>query len=205
VIQTISDPEPGTGFGAALAAIGDVNLDGYLDLAVGAPAHGGGAGRVYTLLSDGTAGPDVSCRPPDPGGGGGGGGVGGTSGGGGSNPTTPGKGGGSHVTALARRKLSFDSSKKKVKVAKFVGFTGKLRSSKRKRSCQVKQKIAIQRYEPNGGTWTTIDVAITDKKGRFRSGTHPAPALTFFYRAHVNQTKRCAVANSKRVKIKATP
>lgn len=209
VIQTIADAEPGSGFGAAIAPIGDVNLDGYLDIAVGAPGHGSGAGRVYTLLSDGTAGPDVSCTPPDAGGGGGGGGTnsggGGTTGGGGSTTTKPGNGGGSHVSALARRKLAFDSSKKQVKVAAFVGFRGTLQAPKRKRFCQAKQKIAIQRYERNGGTWTTIDVAITDRKGKFRSGTHPAPALTFFYRAHVNQTKRCMVANSKRVKIRATP
>jgi hypothetical protein len=41
--ETIPAPRPGTGFGGALAAPGDINLDGFQDLFIGAP----GAGEAY--------------------------------------------------------------------------------------------------------------------------------------------------------------
>jgi hypothetical protein len=208
ILQTIPTPVGAVGFGTAVVPVGDVNGDGYADFAVGAPAADNGAGRVFIMKSDGSTGPAFAgCTPdPGPGGGGGGGssgGTGGSTGGGGSTATTPPKQG-KAVSVLAKRKLSFAANKKKVKVAAVVRFRGTLLASKRKRSCQGKQKIAIQRYQPNGGAWTTIDVAITGRKGTFTSDTRPAPAQTFLYRAHVNQTKRCATANSKRLKITAT-
>jgi FG-GAP repeat len=202
LIQSIPDPEPGTKFGAAIVPLGDLNGDGYLDLAVGAPDHAGGIGRIYQFLSDGTPGPDLSCNPPAPGGGGGSTGGGSGSGPGSASGTTPRKRG--TGSTLAKRRIAFDSNKKQVKVAAVVTFHGTLRASKKKRACQSKQKIALQRYQPGGGFWVTIDVAVTDKKGKFTTNTRPAPALTFLYRAHVNQTRRCMVANSNRVKIKAT-
>jgi hypothetical protein len=73
-LETIPDAEPGARFGAAIVPMGDLNHDGYLDLAVGVPAHSGGAGGVYLLRSNGAAGPDVTCNPSGGGGGGGGGG-----------------------------------------------------------------------------------------------------------------------------------
>lgn len=42
---------PDTQFGAAVAAVADVNADGLLDLAVGGPAAGSGLGRVQILIS----------------------------------------------------------------------------------------------------------------------------------------------------------
>ena len=38
-LQTIPDAEPGSCFGAAIVPMGDLNSDGYLDLAVGAPGR----------------------------------------------------------------------------------------------------------------------------------------------------------------------
>ena len=206
VIQTIPDADPGSNFGAAIVPLGDLNGDGYLDLAVGAPGHAGGQGAIYVMESNGQPGPDTSCNPPNPGGGGGGtggGSTGGGGGGGGGNPGSPRSGGGK-VSSLAKRKISFGSSKKTVKIAKPLTLTGKLKSSKRKATCVRKQKIAIQRFAGNN-FWQTIDVAISSKKGTFSVKTSPAPAQTFFYRARVNQTRRCTGAISNRVKIKVVP
>lgn len=44
---------PGERFGAEVAIIGDVDADGYLDYAVGAPGFGAGAGRVLLFLDRG--------------------------------------------------------------------------------------------------------------------------------------------------------
>ncbi len=201
LVQTIADADPGMGFGAAIAPMGDLNSDGYIDLAVGAPLHGGGVGRVYLMKSNGTAGGDPSCKPPT--GDGGGGGGGGPSGGGTPAPT-PSRGG-KKVSSLAKRRLTLKPAKSKVKISSALTLHGKLQASKKKRSCQAKQKVAILRFDPNSGGWATIDVAVTTKSGAYATTLRPpALAQTYQYRARVKQTKRCDGAVSKKVKVKVT-
>jgi hypothetical protein len=205
IVQAIPAPDGAGGFGAAVVSVGDVNGDGYPDFAVGAPSAAGGAGRVFIMMSNGTPGPAVTPCHFDGGGGGpppGGGGP--PPGGGTTPPPTPRL----KTRALAVRRLSFSASKKEVKAGKPISLTGKLSATKRRASCVTRQKVAIQRLvasTPNA-QWTTIDVAMTNKKGKFRSSTTPAPAnTTFGYRARVNRTKRCGAAFSNRVKVRATP
>jgi hypothetical protein len=198
-LQTIPAPAGAAGFGNAVAPLGDVNGDGFADFAVGAPATSGAAGRVYIMKSC-----PVSCDAPGPGGGGGtGGGTSGGSGGSGGGGTSTNPPGGKKVSALAKRTIKLRANKKTVKVAGAVKLIGKLTASKKKRSCQVKQKVSIIRYETDQGG-PTIDVAVTNKKGSFVVVVHPAPARTFVYRARVKQSRRCVGVISKRVKIKAT-
>jgi hypothetical protein len=318
-LQTIPDPEPGAHFGASIVPMGDLNHDGYLDLAVGAPDRNGGAGGVYLLTSNGSPGPDFSCNPPvdisvddvsssegdggqtdfvftvslsasstqpvsvdyqtqdgtattsdldyaalssqtltfapgetaktvtvnvngdvnlepnenfelvlsnpvngsiskstgvgtilnddappPPGGGGGGGGGGGSGGvlpggGGSGKPTT----GGRKVQSLAKRSISLRTSRSTAKTSQSLQLLGAVRASKNKRSCQVKQKVAIQRRNPDG-SWPTVDAAVTKKNGTFVSLLRPAVAQTYFFRAHLKQTKKCASAFSKPAKIKVS-
>jgi hypothetical protein len=206
LIQTIPDGAPGSDFGAAISPMGDLNGDGYLDLAVGAPGYNAGVGRVLLMKSNGTPGPDRSCKPPDTGGGGSGGGGGASGGGGGTGggATPGGSNGGKKVRGLARRVLRMKANKKTVKVGALLKFNGRLTTTKRKRSCRSKQKVALQRLSGNN-FWATIEVSVTKKDGTFKTSTTPAPAGPFHYRAHVNQTKRCMGATSKPVKIKAIP
>ena len=172
----IADQDPGSGFGAGIAPMGDLNGDGYIDLAVGAPGHGGGVGRVYFMESNATAGPNPSCAPPTGGGGGGGGGGSGGGGGGSTGGGSSGGGnpsGGGTVSSLTKRRLTLKPAKSKVKISSAFTLHGNLRASKKKRSCQVKQKVAILRFDPNSGGWPTIDVAVTKKKGSFAIDATP--------------------------------
>jgi hypothetical protein len=157
------------------------------------------------MVSDGTPGPGVTACHSTGGDGGDGGGGGSAPGGGGSSPTQP-PPPKKKAHALALRRIAFGSNKKKVKAGYPITLLGRVRALSRQNTCQRRQKVAIQRVvasTPNAA-WTTIDVAITNKKGIFRTRTSPAPgSTTFNYRARVNRTKRCAAALSKRVKVRA--
>ena len=77
VLQTIPDPDqqPGSSFGTAVSPLGDLNGDGFLDIAVAAdlwdanPTEGRNQGRFYILRSDNSA-PAGSGGAPDAGAGG---------------------------------------------------------------------------------------------------------------------------------------
>lgn len=208
-LETIPDAEGGAHFGAAIAPMGDLNVDGYVDLAIGAPEHNGGVGRVYLMKSNGAPGPGISCKPPDTGGGGGGGSGGGTgaSTGGGTGGGTPNKpqSGGKKARSLASRNIRLRASSKKIKVGKLVKLTGTLKAKSRKRSCQIRQKIAILRYDKVSKGWPTIDVAVTERTGRFVVSVRPIPAQTYLYRARAKRNKRCGEALSKRVRVEVLP
>ena len=71
-LQTINDPDQqkGSSFGTALAPLGDVNDDGFLDLAVSADLWDSSAfrsqGRVYILRSNNSPAPKPPPRPGSP-------------------------------------------------------------------------------------------------------------------------------------------
>ena len=111
---------------------------------------------------------------------------------------------GGRIASLAKRTLTLKSSKKKVKVAKLLDLTGKLRASKSKRACEAKQKVAIQRFDPANGSWPTVDVAVTRRNGTFVVQARPIVPRSLLYRAIVKQTKRCSGATSGRVRVKVT-
>jgi hypothetical protein len=202
LLQTISDPnaQAGSRFGSALVPLGDVNADGFLDLAVSAPGFDGlGAdqGAVYLMRSTGAGGPGVdACRPVPPAGGGGGGGgaqPGGSSGSGGGGTSSP-------RARLAARTVRITLSKRRIlRQGRLLRLRGTVRSTKRKKACQVRQKVAVQRRRPGSKFFQTFDVAITKADGSFDLKIYPF--TTYAYRARVSQTSRCTSAVSKAWKV----
>ena len=71
-LQTLRapDPQPGAGFGTALAPLGDLNGDGFQDYAIGAGGYDAGAndgqGRIYLFRSDDSPAPPAPRAPEAP-------------------------------------------------------------------------------------------------------------------------------------------
>jgi hypothetical protein len=195
VVQTITDPDPqdGSGFGGAIAPLGDRNGDGMLDLVVGMPGFDatGSAdrGRAYLLTSQGSPRPDVvgcgGVAADDDGGGGG------------EEEVAPDED--TVVIARVLRRLVLKSSHRRVRQHATVRLRGTLKASAKRSVCQKRQKIALQRRWQIGGNFQTVDVAITRANGKF---TMRAPVdHSYVYRARASQTARCMRAVSKKVKV----
>lgn len=194
LLQTLPDPsaQAGSGFGSAVVPMGDLNGDGFLDLAVSAPRFDGlspDEGAVYVMRSAGANGPGIdACRPVPPAGGGGA--VAGPVGGATPRP----------VARLAPRSLRLTVSRKRLsKQGMLVRLRGSVRATRRKGACQVRQKVALQRRKPKVKFFQTFDVAITKANGTFELKLHPF--TTYTYRARVSETSRCQGAISKASKV----
>jgi hypothetical protein len=199
VLQTISDPDqqPGAGFGRALAPMGDLNNDGFLDFAVGSggfdpgqvvtcsPCTGGpnpGQGRIYLLRSDN------SPAPPAP-------------------TPTPGAGaGGSQAVVLAGRSVSLAASKNRVRArrrarARRVRLSGVVEAFSNEAQCVPRQRVQLQRRRPGRPRYRTFARRTTNRRGGFSARFRPR--RSYVYRARVGQTPSChgAVSESERVTV----
>jgi FG-GAP repeat len=196
--QTICDPDHQAGgeFGASVATLGDVNGDGFDDLAVGAPGFDrlgvSNTGRLYVLTSRGPAAPGATVVCPSSGGTGEGGGDTG-----GAEATPPGDD--TVVIARVLRRLVLRADRKRVRRNRSFRLRGTLSASANRRVCQRRQKIALQRRRASGGRFQTFDVAVTRASGRFTA--KQIGARTYVYRARVSQTARCMGAVSKTAKV----
>jgi len=204
VLQTISDPanQPGAGFGRALAPMGDLNDDGFLDFAIGSGGYDPGApvtcspctgppnpgqGRIYLLRSDNSPAP---VAPPPTGGGGGG-------------------GGGGTAAVLAGRSLSLAASRRRVRDTRRdrasrtarVRLAGVLEAFSDQAGCVPNQTVELQRRRPGRARFSTFARRRTDSDGDF--AVRFRPRRTLVYRARVGQSERClgAVSDSERIEV----
>jgi hypothetical protein len=205
-LQTIADPDqqPGSGFGRALAPMGDLNDDGFLDFAVGAggfdpgnpvtcsPCSGSnpGQGRIYLLRSDN------SPAPPGP-----------------SGPGT-GTGAAGPAVTLAGRTVDLAASRTRVvrrRAARRGSRSAQRRSRTRLRGaveafantagCEPGQVVQLQRRRPGRARYRTFASVRTNSRGDFARTIRPR--RTYDYRARVPQTASClgAVSDRERVNV----
>jgi hypothetical protein len=179
VVQSIPDPaaQPGSGFGRALAPMGDLNDDGFLDLAVGSGGYDAGAavtcspctaiapaqGRIYLMLSDNSPAPPT---PPGP-------------------PAT---------AALAGRALELVANRARVRAGRALRLSGTLEAFANEAACRGGQAVAIQRRAPRATGYMTVGEAITNALGAFSFTTRPTDPSV--YRARVAQSPQCLGATS---------
>ncbi|HEV3376184.1 MAG TPA: integrin alpha, partial [Thermoleophilaceae bacterium] len=204
VLQTISDPDqqPGAGFGRALAPMGDLNNDGFLDFAVGSggfdpgqvvtcsPCTGGpnpGQGRIYLLRSDNSPAPPGPTAPSGAGGG----------------------GAASTVPVLAGRSVSLAASKSRVRAgrrararrARRIRLSGVVEAFSNEAQCVPRQRVQLQRRRPGRARYRTFARRTTNRRGGFSARLRPR--RTYVYRARVGQTASChgAVSETERVTV----
>jgi hypothetical protein len=197
VLQTISDPanQPGGGFGRALAPIGDVNDDGFLDFAVGAGGYDPGdpvtcspcnpgtsnpaQGRVWRVISDNSPAPSGA---PSPGAGG------------------PGAGGGpSGAAVLAGRTVDLAAGRSRIRRGRRVRLRGVIEAFANDAACEPGQTVELQRRRPGNAGFRTFARRTTNGRGAFSALLRPR--RTFVYRARVGQNDACAGAASDRERV----
>lgn len=191
VLQTIPDPDqdPGGGFGRALAPLGDLNEDGFLDFVVGAGGFGGGVcspcnpstpgtaqGRLHILRSDNSPAPPGAPGPP-------------------TGPQVP--------SALAGRSVELATSHDSRRRAQRLTLRGTIEAFANDAGCEPDQTVLLQSRSPRSTRYRTFARTRTNLRGDFRRRVRPR--RTRVYRARVEQTGEClgAVSNRERVRVRA--
>ncbi len=185
-LQTIADPDGqrGGNFGTGIAPIGDINGDGFLDIAVGAGrldrAGLTDAGRVYILRSDNSPLPVVTPPPPPP------------------PPAAP-----VQAPALSGRALELVATPARVARGRTVTLAGTLDAFANEIRCESGQEIQIQRRAVTTTRYATIARVRTAANGNFTSTARAD--RTSFYRAIVAQDDECQGAVSPREQVEVRP
>jgi len=195
-LQTINAPDQkqGSGFGNALAPMGDLNDDGFMDFAVGAGLFDGSTGadqgRIYILRSDDSPGPEPEPEPePEPGPQGPAGQTGGQGAAG-----AP----GAAARTLTGRALELAASRTRVKRGRRVTLRGVLEAFADAPACVGGQSVALQR-RGKGARYATFARVTTNAAGRFSRRIRPRSTRS--YRARVNQSADCLGAVSPRERV----
>ena len=202
-LQTISDPanQEEAGFGRALAPLGDLNGDGFLDFAVGSGGYGGGTcspctpsdpaqGRVYIFRSDNSPAPPAP-PPPDNSGPAGPTGPAGPAG-----PEGPAA---APAVVLAGRTAELDVSKSRIRRGASVRLAGFVDSLTADTSCQSGQRVLLQRRRPGATRYATFTTTKTSSRGVFSRTIRPV--RTYYYRAIVEQSAACLATRSNRERV----
>jgi hypothetical protein len=183
VIQTIADPDQqsGSGFGRGLAPMGDVNADGMLDFAVGAPGYDSTTpiltdrGRIYLFTSDDSPAP---ASPPQQGSG---------------SPSTP------TAQVLAGRTLEIEATRTRISAGRQTKLKGVIEAFTNEVRCERNQSVQIQRRRRGTLLYRTFAAVKSRSGGSF--SLKIKPQATYYYRARLSQTAYCIGAVSPREQV----
>jgi hypothetical protein len=176
------DPQAGLGFGNALAPMGDLNGDGFLDYAIGAglydDATTGGtpvpnAGRIYIFRSDNSPAP--------------------------SGPPTGGPGAGGAATSQAGRVVDLAASREQVRRGRRLSLRGDVEAFANAATCEQAVQVELQRRRPARVPFRTFARRTTGAAGGF--GARIRPRRTYLYRALVRADADCLGAASDRQRV----
>jgi hypothetical protein len=193
VLQTIADPDQqdGSGFGRGLVPLGDVNTDGMLDFAVGAPGFDtttqNNRGRIYLFLSDNSPLPPPPPPPP-------------AQQQQSSTPrTTP------TTAVLAGRNIEIEASRSRITAGTQVTLRGVIDAFTNEVRCERNQSVEIQRRRRGTALYRTFTRVRTNGGGSFR--LRIKPQATYYYRARLSQSAYCigAVSSREQVKVRKKP
>jgi hypothetical protein len=179
------DSQAGSGFGNALAPVGDLNGDGFLDYAVGSglfdDVAGDGtplpnAGHISIFRSDNSPPSPPPPSPPAP---------------------TPGA-----AAVLAGRAVDLAAGRSRIRRGKRVRLRGDIEAFANPQACEQSVTVQLQRRRPGKLPFRTFARRTTNSSGGF--SLRIRPKRTYLYRALVGQTGECLGDVSDRERVTVT-
>lgn len=199
-LQRFDSPEqqPGSAFGNALAPLGDVNGDGFLDFAIGAGFYDEtpsgapplvDAGRIYLFKSDNSPAPP-SQPPPS------------NQGPAGPQGATGPAGPTGQAVVQNGRAVELDANPGRVRRGKSTKLSGVIDAFAGGSTCSAGQDVLVQRRFRGNPHYRRLRTVKTNRSGDFSLTTKPSK--TTFYRALVAQTGACLGDTSPRETVVVT-
>lgn len=211
-LQSIPDPDqqPGSSFGTAVAPLGDLNDDGFLDFVVGADLYDGPGGRdqgrFHLYRSDNSPAPPEPGPTGPPAGPAGPTGAAGTPGAPGpagppgpAGATSPGQ---QPAVAVAGRSVELAASRSSVRRRTRLRLRGVIEAFADPGACEARQTVLVQRRSLTSARYRTFARARTDTDGDFSVSVRPT--RTQRYRARVVSSASClgAVSGGETVSVR---
>jgi hypothetical protein len=132
------DQQPGAGFGNALAPLGDLNGDGFLDYAIGASLYNepgaAAAGRIYIFRSDNSPAPTTGAPA---------------------------------AVSLAGRAVELNAAPDAVLPGRKATLTGRVDAFANQAACQPGQDVELQERPRSSPDYTTLTHVTSDASGHF--------------------------------------
>jgi hypothetical protein len=220
-LQTLRAPDeqPGLGFGTAVAAMGDLNGDGFQDYAIGAGSYDAGAsadqGRIYLFRSDNSA-PATAEAPTATAGGRTDSPASGPAGAAPADPAAPPAGAptdrsgaadsrppaATPATVLAGRRLTLSADRARAPRGARVRLRGRLRAFANTAQCQRGQAVRIERRPRDAKRFRHLRAVRSDRTGALSLTVRVG--ATASYRAAVPRTAVCLAATSRAARVSVT-